>query len=151
MSAAIHETGYTIDEVQGCQAIDHMEHDELRDINTANPDGGDHPDSVAYYDRWPHGPHIPNSVTIEAPKPNAREIGMRILYLPIYEAGNGLAQRNQRAQKRGLRDALNKFGMVYEFDYLPYQYRTNDLKTELFSIIDTFKPDMLLTQVHAPD
>jgi len=151
MSAAIWETGYSIDEVQGCQAIDHMEHDELRDINTANPDGGDHPDSIAYYDRWPHGPIIPNTVTVNAPKPNAREIGLRILYLPIYEAGNGLIQINQRAQKHGLRDALGKLGMVWEFDYLKYQYRTAELWQELVKILNTFQPDIMLTQAHATD
>jgi len=151
MSAAIHETGYSIDEVQGCEAIDHMEHDALRDINTANPDGGDHPDSIAYYDRWPAGPHIPNAVTIEAPKPNVREIGLRILYLPIYEAGNNTPQRKQREQKHGLRDALGKLGMVYEFDYLKYQYRTAELWQELVRILNTFQPDLMLTQAHATD
>ncbi len=151
MSAAIWETGYTIDEVQGCQAIDHMEHDELRDLNTANPDGGDHPDSIAYYTRWPHGPQIPNTVTVESPKPNAREIGLRILYLPIYEAGNGAAQLRQRAQKHGLRDALGKLGMVYEFDYLKYQHRTAELWQELVRILNTFQPDLMLTQAHATD
>ncbi len=151
MSAAIWETGYSVDEVQGCQAIDHMEHDALRDINTANPDGGDHPDSIAYYDRWPHGPIIPNNVTVNAPKPNAREIGLRILYLPIYEAGGGPAQIRQREQKHGLRDALGKLGMVWEFDYLKYQFRTAELWQELVRILNTFQPDIMLTQAHATD
>lgn len=151
MSAAIWETGYTIDEVPGCQAIDYMEHDALRDINTANPGGGEHPDSKAYYDRWQHGPHIPNAVTIQAPKPNAREIGLRILYLPIYEAGNGKIQINQRAQKRGLRDALGNLGMVWEFDYLKYQHRTAELWQALAGILNAFQPDILLTQAHATD
>lgn len=151
MSAAIWETGYSIDDVPGCQAIDHMEHDALRDINTANPNGGDHPDSLAYYQRWPAGPHIPNAVLVDAPKPNAREIGLRILYLPIYEAGNGPAQQRQRQQKHGLRDALGKLGMVYEFDYLKYQYRTEVLWQELARILNAFQPDILLTQAHATD
>lgn len=157
MSAAIWETGYTIDEVQGCQAIDHMEHDELRDINTSNPDGGDHPDSVAYYTRWPHGPVIPNTVTVDSPKPNAREIGLRILYLPIYEGANPdhaehwKRRTNQLAQKRGLRDALGKLGIVYELDYLRYQYKTAELWQEMSRILNSFQPDLLFTQVHATD
>jgi spore maturation protein CgeB/glycosyltransferase involved in cell wall biosynthesis len=151
MSAAIHECGYTIDDVPGCQAVDHMEHDGLRDINTANPNGGEHPDSLAYYARWPAGPHIPNAVTVEAPKPNAREIGLRILYLPIYEAGRGAAQIRQRTQKHGLRDALGKLGMVYEFDYLTYQYKTAELWQTLAGILNSFQPDVLLTQCHATD
>lgn len=151
MSAAIWETGYEIVEAPGCQAIDHMEHDELRTLNATPPDGGEHPDSVAYYDRWPHGPHIPNAVTVSAPKPNAREIGLRVLYLPIYEAGNGAAQLRQREQKRGLRDALAKLGMVYELDYLKYQHRTSDLWQELVRILNTFQPDIMLTQAHATD
>lgn len=151
MSAAIIETGYTIDDIEGCRAIDYMHHDELRDINTAVPDGGDHPDSIAYYDRWPRGPQIPHEVTVNPPKPNAREIGLRILYLPIYEAGNGVPQIKQREQKHGLRDALAKIGMVYELDYLKWQYRPGELWQELAKILNQFKPDMLLTQVHATD
>ncbi len=157
MSAAILETGYDIVEVPGCQAIDHMEHDELRDINTAIPDGGEHPDSKAYYDRWPHGPHIPNHVTVDAPKPNAREIGLRILYLPIYEGANPdhaehwKRRTNQLKYKRGLRDALGKLGVVYELDYLRYQYKTAELWQDMARILNTFQPDMLFTQVHATD
>jgi len=151
MSAAIIETGYTIADIEGCRAIDYMHHDELRDINTANPSGGDHPDSIAYYDRWPRGPQIPHEVTVTPPKANAREIGLRILYLPIYEAGNGAAQLRQREQKHGLRDALSKIGMVYELDYLKYQYRTAELWQDMVKILNQFKPDMLLTQVHATD
>lgn len=157
MSAAIIETGYTIDDIEGCRAIDYMHHDELRDINTAVPDGRDHPDSIAYYDRWPRGPQIPHEVTVNPPKPNAREIGLRILYLPIFEAGGtpgtppSIRRGNQIVQKRGLRDALSKVGMVYEFDYLTYQYHTAELWQELAKVLSQFKPDLLFTQVHATD
>lgn len=151
LSARIWESGYTIDDVPGCEVIDYIHDDELRKVNVANPEGGDHPDSRAYYERWPRGFQIAAEPQIDPPHKTKRELALRILYLPIYEAGNGLAQRNQRAQKRGLRDALNKYGVVYELDYLPYQWRTDDLKRELFNILDTFRPDMLLTQVHAPD
>ena len=151
MSAAIIETGYSIDDIDGCSAIDYMHDDELRAINVANPGGGDHPDSLAYYERWPHGAQIPHEPTVAAPKPNAREIGLRVLYLPIYEAGNNTPQQNQRAQKHGLRDALCKLGMVYEFDYLKYQHKTGELAQELTKILHSFQPDVMLTQCHATD
>lgn len=151
MSAAIIECGYTIDDIDGCKAIDYMHDDELRAINTANPGGGEHPDSLAYYERWPHGAKVPHEPTITAPKPNGREIGLRVLYLPIYEAGNNIPQQKQRAQKHGLRDALCKLGMVYELDYLKYQHRTGEFAQEMTRILNSFQPDMLLMQVHATD
>jgi glycosyltransferase involved in cell wall biosynthesis len=151
ISAAIWETGYSVDAVPGCEIEDLIYNDELRNINTLNPTGGEHPDSAAYYARWPRGPQLKAKPAIEAPHGNKREIGLRTLYLPIYEAGNNTPQVKQREQKRGLRDALNRYGMVYEFDYLTYQHRTVVLKAALVAILEQFKPDVILAQVHAPD
>lgn len=151
ISAAIWEAGYSVDAVAGCEIEDLIYNDELRNINVANPDGGEHPDSKAYYDRWPRGPQLKAKPEIEAPHGNKREIGLRTLYLPIYEAGDNTPQIKQREQKRGLRDALNRYGLVYEFDYLPYQHRVADLKRVLSDILGQFKPDVILTQCHAPD
>lgn len=151
ISAAIWELGYSVDAVPGCEIEDLIYNDELRTINTLNPDGGEHPDSAAYYARWPRGPQLKAKPEITAPHDHKREIGLRTLYLPIYEAGRGTAQLRQREQKRGLRDALNRYGLVYEFDYLAYQHRHAELKTELIRILEHFKPDVILTQAHAPD
>lgn len=151
ISAAIWDAGYSVDAVPGCEIEDLIYNDELRTINTSNPDGGEHPDSKAYYDRWPRGPQLKPAPTVTAPHANKREIGLRTLYLPIYEAGRGIAQVRQREQKRGLRDALNRYGLVYEFDYLVYQHQHAALKIELMHILEAFKPDVILTQVHAPD
>ncbi len=151
ISAAIWETGYSVDAVPGCEIEDLIYHDELRTLNATSPDGGEHPDSAAYYARWPRGPQLKAKPEVEAPHNHKREIGLRTLYLPIYEAGNGTAQVRQREQKRGLRDALNRYGMVYEFDYLVYQHRLVELKAALTGILEQFKPDVILTQVHAPD
>lgn len=157
VSAAIWETGYTIDDVPGCEVEDFIYHDDLRNLNVANPGGGEHPDSAAYYALWPRGPQLPPAPTVKPPTGTKREIGLRILYLPIIEAGGTPGsdphrrRSNQLAQKRGLRDALGKYGAVYEFDYLTYQFHIPELQRDLLAAIDLFKPDVLFTQVHATD
>lgn len=143
LSAAIWDKGYTVDAVPGCRVHDYVHPDELRRIN--NGDAAT-VDSDAYYAIWPDGPTWPGSPQIEPPRPG-RQIGVRVLYLPIFEAGHAV----QHAQKRGLRDALSEVGIVYEVDYVAYKGREAALEKELLRVLATFQPDLIVSQLHGPD
>lgn len=125
LSSRIWEAGYTIDIVREVMCSDHVLPDSLRVINYASND-------QAYYKRFPRGPRL-NSNPIPAPDQAER---LRILYLPIFEPGYS----QQRATKRGLRDALSRIGYVWEWDYL-------NEKVDQRQITD-FAPHLILTQFH---
>ena len=132
LSARCWELGYSVDEVPGAQVSDKIPLDALRRQNTAQPPGV-HPDSQAYLDRFPQGPHIAAAPTINGH--TGRKL--RILYLPIYEPGHEI----QRLGKAGLRRALKKRGLVYEIDYLGQSADT------VAGAIKAWKPDLMLCQL----
>ena len=72
-----------------------------------------------------------------------------VLYLPIYEQGHDI----QKQQKHGLRDALARYGMVYEIDWqtVSHEHGSQYLRSYLLDALDFWKPDVLLTQIHTPD
>jgi hypothetical protein len=72
--------------------------------------------------------------------PARDEAALRILYLPIYEPGAHYAV--QKAQKRGLRAALQEIGHVWELDYCNEPF-------DLTALVDTWQPDLLLLQCHS--
>jgi predicted O-methyltransferase YrrM len=86
---------------------------------------------------------------LPAPPPRVvvRDDGEYILYLPIIEPGafHGTAFMN----KRGLYDALSERADVHQIDYLaiPQEH----IEMAISSAIDTFRPTMLLTQLHGAD
>lgn len=139
LSSRIWELGYSVEEVEGCRVDDLVARDELREINMgpASEHAG-HPDTEAYYQRFPDGAIVPAGPQVE-PQDKRR---LRIMYLPIFEPGHAI----QKTQKRGLRDALSRAGYVYEIDYLA----SHELELEVSQALDAFKPDLLLTQIHAP-
>lgn len=130
LGAQIWEHGYSVDTVRECYILDHVEADGLRqrnhEIEQRNP--------AAYYKRYATPPLIAYSPTVNNPQ---RE-RMRILYLPILEPGNSA----QRKNKRGLREALGRLGMVYELDYL-------SVKFDLPQLVEMYQPHLLLTQLHS--
>lgn len=72
---------------------------------------------------------------------------MRILYCPIMEQGS--VHDTAITQKRGLFNALSKRVHVWEWDYL-----ANDVDTlyqGFVNRLNTFDPDMVITQFHAGD
>lgn len=135
LSARIWELGYTVDAVDGCAVDDHIVMDGLRDIN--RPIGES--DSAKYHAAFPNNPTVASEPTI--PNPDKRLL--RVLYLPILERGHAI----QKQQKRGLRDALAKHYLVYELDYMS----ARDIRAELFNALNTFQPDVMLSQFHGPD
>jgi glycosyltransferase involved in cell wall biosynthesis len=141
LSARIWELGYTIDEVPGCRVDDLVIRDALRELNNGPPrEKTSHSDTEAYYTRFPEGtPELPDQMKIA--QQDIRHL--RILYLPIYEPGHAI----QKEQKRGLRNALQKVGWVYELDYLA----SRNLDGELLTILERWQPDLLLTQLHGAD
>lgn len=129
LSSRILEHGYTVDCLADCCVIDHVPQDELRTHNESNGDSG-------YHKMFPSGAVIADHPIIENPDKKQ----LRILYLPIYEPGHDV----QKTQKRGLREALQKRGIVYELDYLSRR----DLPDAVCEACRTFKPNLVLTQIH---
>lgn len=140
LSSRVWQAGYTIDTVRGADIFDRLAQDELRATNSAQGDA----DNAIYWGLFPDGA-VFGSEPIARPEKKQR---LRILYAPIHETGPYHA--TQRAQKRGLREALARVGIVYEYDYLWRLHRDKvDSAQELAAIALAFKPDILLTQVHA--
>lgn len=139
LSALIWSHGYTVDDLEECRVIDHVFKDDLRTINhtTAENDG------KLFYSVYPDGVDIGPEPTL----PQQHERQLRVLYLPVYEPGHPV----QKQQKRGLRDALAKAYIVQELDYVAYKDHPAALRSVLFQLIDQFKPDVLLTQLHGAD
>lgn len=131
LSARIWEEGYTVDPVPGVQVTDHIVPDVLRETNTRQNQPGMHPDSAAFRRRFPNGPQM----AAEPSTPNPQQRRLRMLYLPIYEAGHPLQHRT----KRGLRLALKKYGHVYEIDYL-------NSGIDLANAVKAWQPDLLISQ-----
>jgi hypothetical protein len=70
---------------------------------------------------------------------------MRIIYAPIFEQGS--VHDVQFAQKRGLYTAMCKAGhSVIEYDYL--SRKIDEVSNELLTLVNLFKPDMILSQLH---
>lgn len=149
LSSKIWELGYTVDSVEGCRVDDSVMDDALRDHNRMQ-----HPekDSDAYYDLWRDesgkhtGPKVPPFPVI----PQEDKRALRILYLPIFETNQDPANGKslQQAQKCGLKRALQKVGIVYEYDYVNEK---DNVGRDLPHILNTFQPDMMLTQFHGAD
>lgn len=148
LSAQIWNKGYTVDAVPNCIVEDHVANDELRQINYQK--GLESNDSHFFYDQWPNGVIVNNEPQI----PQQDRRAARILYLPIYEPG-WIVQKHPVHGKKGLREALarakNKYGathIVQEFDYLSVSPK--ELRSRLVEIADSFKPDLILTQLQSP-
>jgi glycosyltransferase involved in cell wall biosynthesis len=155
LSSFVLEKGYRVTAVP-CACISDMKiEDALRRANnddyiqTSSTRSG-HPDSNNWGRIWTRRNGMCGPIISTTPyKPNPLERKMRFLYLPIYERGYEV----QKHSKRGLRDALANYGLVYEYDWLEVaaqqsgRYMINYLR----DLIDTWKPDVLITQIHSPD
>lgn len=131
LGARIWELGYTVEAVEACKIYDTVEPDGLREHNYAQ----EQRNPAVYYKRYPGAPIVPPVPQIENPQTER----LRILYLPIYEAGFPA----QQLHKRGLREALQRVGLVCEIDYVNTRYN-------LPALVNVFRPHLLLTQCHSP-
>jgi hypothetical protein len=166
LSARIIDLGFTVEPIPKAKIIDGEVEDELRRINNiegaSDPkavQGGHHPDSWKYGQKWIRrnailgirghypGPIVKDKPVIQNPIPIAAK--ERVLYLPLFEQGWTI----QKEQKRGLRDALAKVALVYEFDYMEKHARIGkkEMMSELHRICDDFKPTVFLSQLHNSD
>ncbi len=141
LTSRIWEMGYTIDLVLGAMIIDSVERDDLRQINA---DMGMQ-DSALYYTRYPDNGAVFGRLPISNPPIHQQRL--RTLYLPIFEPG----QPHQCEQKRGLRDALGRIGLVAEYDYVGRHNRKIDTHTEICAIAQAYHPHLLFTQIHGID
>ena len=155
LSANIYEAGWKILPMDNCRIHDDSPDDDLRRINniTGAKDPravrGAHPDSWAWGRKWRHGnmagPVVRDRPTIFGDTP----IMNRTLYLPIFEQGWAV----QKEQKRGLREALARYGVVDEFDYvsLAASMGRSGMMTLLAERASRLRPTTILTQLHGPD
>jgi len=164
LSARIIDLGFTVNPIEGTKITDKEAVDELRKINNIDnahdPRAvkGHHPDSWKYGQKWIRknaqrgihghypGPIVRDKPQIKGPDEMRKE---RILYLPIFEQG----WQVQKEQKRGLRDALAKKGIVREYDYFTaYNQRgKNQMMADLRQHCYDLAPTIILTQIHNDD
>lgn len=132
LGARVWELGYTVDSVEGCQIFDLLEPDGLREHNHQQ----EQRNPGMFYKRYPSPAIVPPVPQVN----NPQEERLRVLYLPIYERG----YPHQYQMKRGLREAFQRIGLVYEIDYVSSKY-------DLAKAVETFKPHLMFTQAHAPN
>lgn len=125
------EAGWQVSEMVGARVDEPHIEDELKTINTV-PINDNHPDTAAYLKIFPRGPELGHLPPSDAGSP-----AQRILYAPIYEEGH----RIQHEQKRGLRRALQRIGVVREIDYITQP-------DAILRCAEQFKPDIVVTQLH---
>jgi glycosyltransferase involved in cell wall biosynthesis len=140
LSQRIWEMGYTIETAFGCKVHDSVHRDDMRQLNS---DSGEK-DSQLFYTRFDNGGAIFGARKVLEPKRKER---LRILYLPIYEDNHP----TQTVQKRGLRDAFQKLGIVAEYDFVTRFKRNINTHDELTEIVRLFRPHVLFTQAHRAD
>ena len=121
--------------------------DELRTINSKNSQDGN-----IWGQRWERyidGKRYAGPIVVEVPyKPNPIARRKRFLYLPIYEPGHDI----QKTQKKGLREALARVGLVVEIDWMGVAQRNGIeyMRNYVMDVADCWKPDIMLFQVHSP-
>lgn len=157
LSCFVLEKGFRVTGVPCACITDMKVDDELRYINNEKLQReqlrgrAGHPDSNAWGKHWTHGDGTCGPIVkMDGPDmPNPLRRKTRILYLPIYEQGHEI----QKTQKRGLRDALARYGVVYEMDWLQIaaQHGGIYMVNYVMDMIEAWKPDILLTQIHSPD
>lgn len=154
LSSFVLEKGYKVTGIECACISDLKANDELRRINNedviAKYRRGGHPDSNAWGKHWTRRNGLCGAIICETPyKENPLECKTRFLYLPIYEPGHPIL----KTQKHGLRDALANYGLVYEYDWLDIASKNNGkyMIDYMLDIVDVWKPDVLLTQIHTPD
>lgn len=134
LSCKLWEAGYPVHQLHDSKLVDKVHPDALREKNNAaGKVGKAHPDSTAFYTVYPKGPVIGTEPTWGL-KADSRPY--RILYAPIYENGHAA----QKVQKRSMRRALSRYGVVREVDYVNGE-----------SILDAMKqwrPDLFLSEFH---
>jgi glycosyltransferase involved in cell wall biosynthesis len=129
LTARILEYGYSVDAVAGIHVKDIVANDALRDHNTrqelSRPSG--------YYARFPAPPQMQAAPLVSNPEQPAP---LRLLYLPIFESK---VYPHHRILKRGLREALQRKGLLVEVDYLNEGY-------DLVDLVDAWQPHILVAQ-----
>jgi len=134
LSARVWELGFTVDWVAECRVKDLIHEDALRERNRQM----EHANPAVYYRRYPNGPKLADGPLV-GPLDDER---LRVLYLPVYEPGSYYAA--QKAQKRGLRDAFGRCGLVWEIDYCNEPF-------DLVAAVRQWQPDLLFMQLHSTE
>lgn len=157
LSSRVYELGYKVSPVPGTKIHDTEAADELRKKNNISGGkdpravNGHHPDSWDWGKKWRNEAlNLVGAVVSNTPAlPNTIPLAQRTVYLPIYEPGWPV----QREQKRGLREALSRVGLVAEFDYVGRNQAVGKgtMLTELLGLLQKIKPTLVLTQFHNPD
>lgn len=126
LSSRLWEMGYTIDAVPQAIIEDYIARDDLRTVNASSGPQ----DSKLYYMRYPTV-HLPAKLANVPPAER-----LRILHLPVYEAGHPQAMNREA----GLTEALSEYGLTIEVDYL------NEPNFNLVALCALWRPDILITQ-----
>lgn len=164
LSARIIDLGFTIDPIPGAKISDSEANDDLRKINNISGGKdprsvkGHHPDSWKWGKKWFRrnerlgyhnlaGPIIKDKPVIQNPLPGTKK--ERVLYLPLFEYG----WQVQKEQKRGLRDALAKVALVYEYDYMSVYHEQGkpNMIHALEKLCREYQPTVFLSQLHNSD
>lgn len=133
LGANIVEHGYSVDAVLGCNNIESVFDDAPRKMNADKHKA----DANLYYQCFPNLPTLRNHPTVN--NPDSRTL--RILYVNHFSKGNVLHHKN----KRTLKEAFAKVGIVWEFDYVAYGDKVGQA---LEDTARSFQPHLIFMQVH---
>lgn len=142
LSCQIYEAGYHVMPIRCSCIADMMINDGLREKNGGDPlarsrQGVNHPDSAKWQQKWRRETGMGPVISTQPKFEYRNERKLRILYMPLFEPGNTF----QRLTKRGLRDSLQKKGMVVQWDYM------RDGLDGLFDFAQAWQPDLFVFQI----
>lgn len=138
LGAQIVERGYAVDAVTGARDIEDVIEDAPRALNKSKHQG----DFNAYMSLFPHGPLIRKTPQLPNPQQERLRVLLALHYDPKIE--------HHRANKTGLRQALEARAIVYDYDYCGRWTAGHNTVAEMAAIATHFDPHLILTQAHRP-
>lgn len=132
LGAQIIEHGFSVDAVEGARNIERVFNDEPRKMNADKHKA----DADLFFSIFPNRPQL--KVVPQLPLEGKR---LRIMYVNAFTPGDTVQKRN----KRGLREALSRVGVVWEVDYKAHGKQAPEY---LCAVAKAFKPHLILMQVH---
>lgn len=153
LSCNILEAGYGVQPIFCACIHDAQVFDDLRKHNSdvyespaaAAKVGKPLADTIRWSDKWTRNGMVGPVMTSVKKWPNPLPRYMRVFYAPIYEPGHGI----QRKQKKGLREALARVGIVYEYDYIGISNKRGIqyCRDMTFDAAAALEPDLFIFQI----
>lgn len=135
LGAGIWERGYRVDAVPGVYEIEEVFEDKARQLNRASAKA----DSAIYHALYPAG--VPVADAAQVANPDREQL--RVLLAQHYDPRTPW----HRANKRGWREAWQRRGLTYDYDFASAHAAGRNARDELLDISRAWQPHVILLQL----